>query len=45
MRWAWLPLADATNTTLKPGGTPGRLVKAANAMLRPSGDQLAGDPK
>ena len=45
MRWAWLPLADATNTALSPGGTPRRLVKPANAMLRPSGDQLAGDPK
>jgi hypothetical protein len=45
MRWTLLPLADATNTALRPGGTPGRLVKAANAMLRPSGDQLAGDPK
>jgi hypothetical protein len=44
MRWAWLPLADATNTALSPGGTPRCLMKTANAMLRPSGDQLAGDP-
>ena len=45
MRWAWLPSADATNTALSPGGTPRRLEKTANAMLRLSGDQLAGDPK
>ena len=45
MRCGLPPLADATNTALSPGGTPLRLLKAENAMLRLSGDQLAGDPK
>ena len=40
-----LPPAGATNTALSPGGTPRRLKNPANAMLRLSGDQLAGDPK